>query len=539
MQRLNRHFKYLLICTLFTLTLCPAARGEDAGSSSINIRQVADGLVVIVNSSQKSLDDVRFDCSQETNEIIVDLPATNDAPTMAALKTNPLVAKNGLSSTRLSREMIQARITPKLKLKCSGLKMVSRFQRYITYLYPAGRDLRLESAELKGFEFDENRPRPQVSGSLLLKFNEPLGNVDLSDAVSSADNRLSINLNPKDFVPQETISRISPPDYLSLKISRPEPYEPYILTFDSIKNSVIGKVKAKTVKSAESDELRIDLTLSVSLYDSGKKFYQEGDSRKALLYMDAAKNDPSTALVSRMSAGTIFWNDDNHKDAAKSFKELVEMDRGWEFPEARYFLAKTYYLANNRLSFELTAMLKEFLRRCDRMKYATCGDARELSDQVNEPALKLFPASRPELKKLTAKLADPRINQNEVQKNIFHYWATWCPLCLEEMPKIMKYAVAHPNVSIYIVAKNDTPKVILNTLLKAGAIRRSNIFYYIDTRDDIMLRQTVPLILANKEPVTPLPISVFMQREIPFYITDRLDWNEAELSKIWKLKYSE
>jgi thiol-disulfide isomerase/thioredoxin len=298
-------------------------------------------------------------------------------------------------------------------------------------------------------------------------------------------------------------------------------------------------VKAKTVKTAESDELRIDLTLTVSLYETGKKLYQDGDARKALLYMDAAKSDPATALVSRMSAGTILWNEDNYKDAAKSFKELVDMDRGWEFPEARFYLAKTYYLANNRLSFELTNMLKEYLRRCDRMKYGTCNDAKELSDQVNEPTLKLSLASKPEVKKLAARLADPRINQSEVQKNIFHYWATWCPLCLEEMPKIMKYAVAHPNISIYIVAKNDTPKAIMATLLKAGAIRRNNIFYYIDTKDDIMLRQTVPLILANKEPVTPLPISVFMQREVPFYITDRLDWNEAQLSQIWKLKYQE
>ena len=63
----------------------------------------------------------------------------------------------------------------------------------------------------------------------------------------------------------------------------------------------------------------------------------------------------------------------------------------------------------------------------------------------------------------------------------------------------MQYAVEHPNVSIYIVAKHDSQQNILNTLLKAGAIKRKNIFYYIDTKDDIMLRQMVPAILANKE----------------------------------------
>jgi hypothetical protein len=49
----------------------------------------------------------------------------------------------------------------------------------------------------------------------------------------------------------------------------------------------------------------------------------------------------------------------------------------------------------------------------------------------------------------------------------------------------------------------------------------------------------VPLILANKEPVTPLPISVFLQRDLPFYLTDRLNWSDTELSQIWKLKYQE
>jgi len=149
----------------------------------------------------------------------------------------------------------------------------------------------------------------------------------------------------------------------------------------------------------------------------------------------------------------------------------------------------------------------------------------------------LNPASKVDLKKLVDRLADPTINASEVQKNIFHYWAVWCPLCLEEMPKIMKYAVAHPNISIYIIAKNDTQKNILTTLIKSGAIRRKNIFYYIDSKDDIMLRQMVPLILANKEPVTPLPISVFLQRDTPFYLTDKLHWTDTELDSIWKLKY--
>lgn len=532
------------LSVLFSLTAAlffsAQVRCEDLNSSSINIRQIADGLVVIVNSSQKSLDDVHFDCDQETNQIVVNLPAENETAIIASLHKNPNVTANGVSSFSLpEKELKQIKIIPRLKLQCSGIKMVSKFQRYVTYLYPAGRNLNLISASLKGFDFDEKNPRTQVSGSINLKFNEPLGSVDLSDVINVVDNTLYISLNPRDFVKPNLISTIFQGKDFAVSTPPSDSSRTHIFNFQTIHNALIGKVKAKLVKSPNSDELRIDLTLTVSLYETGKKLYQSGDTRKALLYMDAARNDPASALVSRMSMGTIFWNDDNYVDAAKSFRDLIDLDRSWEFPEARYFAAKAYYLTNNRLSFELSAMLKEYLRRCDRTNYSTCSDARELSDQANEPVIKLNQASRPELKKLVARLSDPKLNFNEVQKNVFHYWATWCPLCLEEMPKIMKYAVAHPNVSIYIVAKNDSQKNIFNALIKAGAIRRKNIFYYIDSKDDIMLRQMVPLILASKEPVTPLPISVFLQREAPFYLTDKLNWTETELSRIWKLKYQE
>jgi thiol-disulfide isomerase/thioredoxin len=540
MQRFRTYCLSLITGAVSLLFFCTPARCEDLNSSSINIRQIADGLVVIVNSSQKSLDDVHFDCSQENNEIVVELPVEREIPFIENLQKNPHVRTDGVSSVSLpQRGMKRIKIIPKLKLQCTGVKMVSKFQRYVTYLYPAGRNLKLIATDVKGFDFDEKNPRVQVNGSINLKFNEPLGNVDLSDAINVVDNTLSIRLNPKDFVNQELISTIFPAKDISISSSSSESSRAHNFNFQTIHNAIIGKVKAKLIKSSNSDELSIDVTLAVSLYETGKKLYQDGDSRKALLYMDAAKSDPSSALVSRMSMGTILWNEDNYSEAVKSFRELIALDRSWEFPDARYFMAKAYYLTNNKLSFDISAMLKEYLRRCDRMMYPACSDARELSDQVNEPALKLNVASKSELKKLVARLSDPKLNYSEVQKNIFHYWATWCPVCLEEMPKIMQYAVAHPNISIYIVAKNDVQKNIFNSLIKAGAIRRKNIYYYIDTKDDILLRQMVPLVLANKEPVTPLPVSVFLQRDLPFYLTDKLNWSETELSPIWKLKYPE
>jgi thiol-disulfide isomerase/thioredoxin len=537
MHRIKLFFLLLLLGTAPTIICCKTASCDN---SVVNLKQVSDGLVAIVSNSQSSLDNIRFECNQENNSIIIDLPADGDAPAIDNLLRNPLVTRNGASLLLLSKEKLQRiSIIPKLKLYCTGMRQVNKFQRYVTYFYPAGHEFKLQAAEVRGFNFDENNPRPQVTGSINLTFNEPLGNVDLSDVIKTSENRLTLRLNPKDFINQELLTTVFPAKNLQVtKASDDSPGE-HNFTFKAISNAEISKISAKVVKSATSNEVRIDLTLGVSLYDTGKNFYETGDTRKALLYMTAAKSEPALALIARMSIGTIYWNEDNHAEASKVFKELIELDRRWEFPEARYYSAKASYLTNKRLTFEQSGMLKEYLRRCDRTNYSTCSDARELSEQVNEPALKISIASKADLKRLVARLSDPKQNYNEVQKNIFHYWATWCPLCLEEMPKIMQYAVSHPNIDIHIVAKHDQQKTIFNTLLKAGAIRRKNIFYYIDTKDDIMLRQMVPLILANKEPVTPLPISVFLQREVPFYLTDKLNWQEAEIARIWQLKYHE
>lgn len=515
------------------------ARGGDKKAPLINIKAIAEGLVVIISDNQKRSEDVQFACDQEGNQIIIDLLAENDRAIIDSLQVNPNVRQQGVSSTALPRQgMKRIKIMPKLKLNCTGTKMLNKFERYISYLYPAGRDLKLTAVQAKGFLYDDDTPRQQASGSIVLTFNESLGDVALTDAVTVEGSTLSIRLNPLDFVNQELLASPFPLQGLTVKSTADETGGRAI-TFQTIQDADIGKIKAKVIKAAPGNELRIDVDLTISLYETGMKLYGKGNTRKALAYMEAARNVPATALVSRMSMGTIYWNEDNYAAALKSFKEVLDLDRPWEYPDARYFVIKSSYLLYNTLSFELAAMLKEYLRRCDRMNYQTCGDARELSDRVNEPALKVTVASKPELKKLVARLSDPRVNYNEVQKNIFHYWATWCPVCLEETPKIMHYAVENPNVAIYIVAKYDSQKNILSTLLKSGAIRRKNIFYYIDTKDDSMLRQMVPLMLANKEPVTPLPISVFLQRDVPFYLTDKLNWTDAELSQIWRLKYRE
>ncbi len=547
MQQFKTQCLALILAVAVVVFSCTAVRcadlperAADSNSPAINIKLIADGLVVIVSNIQNKVEAVKFGCDQEYNQIIVDLPAESDRSIIENLQKNPNVRQQGVSSSSVPRqELKRIKIMPRLKLNCAGVKMVSRFQRYITYLYPAGRDLKLTAVNVKGFDLDEERPRLQVNGSINLTFSEPLGDVGLVDAVTVVDDTLYLRLNKRDFVNQELLASIFPANGISVKSSAADTTGVQTFKFQTIQSADISKIKAKVIKLPGSNELRIDLALTVSLYETGRKLYETGDTRKALWYMEAAKNEPSSALVARMSLGTIFWNADNYAEAVKNFRELIELDKAWEFPEARYYAVKSYYLLNNKLSFDLSAMLKEYLRRCDRSKFQTCGDARELFDQVNEPDLKLNIASKAELKKLVARLSDPRLNFNEVQKNIFHYWATWCPVCLEETPKIMHYALQNPNVSIYIIAKHDSQKNIFNTLIKAGAIRRKNVFYYIDTRDDIMLRQMVPLILANKEPVTPLPISVFLQRDLPFYLTDKLNWTDAELSPIWKLKYRE
>lgn len=536
----NKIWMSLLSAMIAAAVPLHVAWGDEPDTGSIKIRRVADGVVVIATTSLVKQDEIVFGCNQESNAITVDMLVEDDRPLIESLLKSPLITPNGVSVTPLSqRSLKRFTIIPTLKLYCSDMKLVSKFQRYVSYTYPAGRELRLIAAEVKGFDFDDSKPQTQVKGAIVLKLGAPLGDIDTAKALKVVDNRLSLRLNPRDFSNQKLLATPFPAKNLEVAVNSDETTGDHSFEFRTIEGADIGKIAAKLVKSPTSDELRLDITLTVSLSSTAKKFYEKGDSARALRYLEAAKNEPGLALVARMSMGTIYWNGDNFAEASRNFGELIEMDRSWEFPEARYYAAKTYYLTNNRLSFELTNRLKEFLRRCDRSHYATCDDARELSDQVNEPLLKLNSVTKADVKKLVTRLADPKQNFNEVQKNIFHYWATWCPVCLEEMPRIMQYAVAHPNVSLYIVAKHDNQKAIFNTLVKSGAIRRKNIFYYIDSKDDLLLKQMVPLVLANKEPVTPLPISVFLQREVPFYLTDKLNWTDTEVGEIWKLKYQE
>lgn len=531
-------FSLFTITLLLPLFLNFRSAHAAADSSSINLRQTVDGIVVTVNSS-KNLDDVKVSCDEGRNEIVVDLQGdVSDA--VEALQKSRLVKPGGVSATPTGEAGMQrVRIETRARLFCHDIRLVSRFQRYMTHLIPAGLNLKITSAELEGFNFDEARPKQQVSGALLLNLSDVLGEIDLREAVISDGNTIRIRLNPRDFIAQERIPAALDSRLFTATTANGAAPGDYSLTLGSIKNGIIEKVAARAVKAQGGNQLKIEMTLSISLYESGKRLYEKGDGAAALTYLEAAKQNPATAGVARMSIGTIYWNDDKFAEAAKSFRELLDQDRGWNYPEARYFAAKAYHQANKRLSFELSGIVKEYLRRCDRAGYANCAEARELVEQVSEPELKVAPASKVEMKRLVAKLADPRQNLNEVQKNIFHFWATWCPLCLEEMPKIMKYAVAHPEINIYVVSKFDTQKIITNALIKAGAISRKNIFYYIDTKDDIMLRQMVPLSIATKEPTTPLPISVLLQRENPFAITERLNWTDAELSPLWRARYHE
>jgi len=539
---MHRYSKFLitnLIASALSLLPWANAFGEEADTASIRIKRVAEGLVVIATTNLVKQDEIAFGCNQDGNEIIVDLPVEDELPIVKSLLQSPLVTRNGVSASELAPQRTKRiRIVPTLKLYCDEMKLVSKFQRYVSYSYPAGRELRLGAVEVTGFDFDDQAPRSQVKGAVALKFAAPPGEIDLAKGLKVADNRLCMQMNPRDISNQEILATLFPAKGLTVSTT-PSEGGGYCFEFQTVAGADIGKISAKIAKGTGSSEVRIDITLSVALNTSGRKFYERGETNRALRYLEAAKGENGLALAARMSMGTIHWNDERFAEASRSFGELIEMDRSWEFPEARYYAAKAYYQTNKRLNFELSNRLKEFLRRCDRGHYATCDDARELYDEVNEPPLKLSSITRGDMKKLVALLADPKQNVNEVQKNVFHYWATWCPVCLEEMPRIMKYAVAHPNVNIYIVAKHDNQKAIFNTLIKSGAIRRKNIFYYIDSKDDMLLRQMVPLVLANKEPVTPLPISVFLQREVPFYLTDSLNWADGEISDIWRLRYRE
>jgi thiol-disulfide isomerase/thioredoxin len=533
----------LLLSFLAAILFGADARCEEAApreeSPSVVIKKVADGLVVLISNHPNKLEGVRFGCVEQDNAMTIDLPTTSEEAIVERLKRNPNIVRNGVTALPLPQKGMQRlRVVPKAKLLCAEAATVSSFRNSMTYLYPIERRLALNTASATGFEFDENNPQPIVKGKITLRFDDSLGGVNLAEILSVQGNTIHLRFNGKDFGTQEALSTLLPIGDLGVVGGEAGPGR-HSFTFQSIRGIDIGKVNATLTGSPASDELAIDLSLTVSLYATAKKFYEQGNTRRALLYMEAAKGEPNFEKLARMSIGTIYWNEDRFGEALANFRALIPLDKGWEYPDARYFAAKASYQINKKLSFEMSAMLKEYLRRCSSKKFARCAEAAELSDRVNESKLQLTMAAKADVRKLTARLADPTLNIKEVQKNVFHFWATWCPVCLEEMPRIMQYAVEHPNVTLYIVSKFGNRNTIFNTLIKSGAIKLNNIVYYIDTKDDTLLKLMVPASLANKEPVTPLPISVFAQRDVPFYLTDRLNWTETEIAQIWKLKYQE
>ncbi len=60
-------------------------------------------------------------------------------------------------------------------------------------------------------------------------------------------------------------------------------------------------------------------------------------------------------------------------------------------------------------------------------------------------------------------------------------WASWCGVCMAELPKKIAYAQAHPNVALVAVNIDTTPRQHLAALQKLSAPRNApNVFWLHD-----------------------------------------------------------
>jgi len=74
------------------------------------------------------------------------------------------------------------------------------------------------------------------------------------------------------------------------------------------------------------------------------------------------------------------------------------------------------------------------------------------------------------------------------QKVIIHFWATWCAPCLVELPEIISYAAAHPDIKILAISSDENIDAITRFVgTKITKDLPNNFVIIHDPRKDITL----------------------------------------------------
>ena len=110
---------------------------------------------------------------------------------------------------------------------------------------------------------------------------------------------------------------------------------------------------------------------------------------------------------------------------------------------------------------------------------------------------------------------------------IIHFWATWCPPCVEEIPKIIKFANNNPDISVLTFAVNNKPDDVQKFFKKYKISDHKNLVVGLDQDKHIS---------QNMFNTIKLPETFVMTPSFTIYETItgvNNDWNDPQwISKI-------
>ena len=111
------------------------------------------------------------------------------------------------------------------------------------------------------------------------------------------------------------------------------------------------------------------------------------------------------------------------------------------------------------------------------------------------------------------------IQLNVKRKTIIHFWATWCPPCVKELPEITSLTTefASLGIDLIVVSVDVAGDAVVPAFLKKIGVTQKNI--YLDSRSD----------LFKKLRGTTLPLSVVLDKDGSEIgrVTGQIKWKKS------------
>ena len=113
-------------------------------------------------------------------------------------------------------------------------------------------------------------------------------------------------------------------------------------------------------------------------------------------------------------------------------------------------------------------------------------DLQDSSDGVL--MVSMLPKFSLELLDAGDRITDEGLHADGVQLLVVHFWATWCPPCLPEVPELLQFArhfADNPQIKFLLIAVRDERAKIRKWLKKMGKIP-PNVFLALDSEGGVM-----------------------------------------------------